>query len=273
MVLSVNTNTSAMTALQQLNATNRDLADVQTRINTGLKIAGPKDNGAVYAIAQNMRGEIAGFEAVKTALNNAVSVVDVALAAGQSISDLLIEMKELTVAALDQSLETASRNALENDFAALRQQIATIVANAEFNGFNLIDGSASSMSVLANPDGDAITVSAQDMSIGTAGLNISGLDLTTATNSIAARSAIDAAIESANQKLAQLGTRSKTLDIHTIFVDKLIDSLTTGVGNLVDADLAKESARLQALQIKQQLGTQALAIANQAPQTILGLFG
>jgi len=269
-MLSVNTNSGAMVALQQLNATNRDLQEVQTRINTGLKVAGPKDDGAVYAIAQNMRGEIAGFEAVKTALDNAVSVVDVGLAAGQSISDLLIEMKERAVAALDQSLETSSRDALQNDFIALRDQISTIVSNAEFN---VIDGSASSLSVLANPDGAAITVTAQSLATGTAGLDISALTLSTATNAGAARSGIDAAIETANQNLAVLGTRAKTLDIHTGFVDKLIDSLTTGVGNLVDADLAKESARLQALQIKQQLGTQALSIANQAPQTILSLFG
>lgn len=272
-MLSVNTNSGAMVALQQLNATNRDLTEVQTRISTGLKIAGPKDDGAVYAIAQNMRGEIAGFEAVKTALDNAVSVVDVGLAAGQSISDLLIEMKEKAVAALDQSLETSSRNALQNDFIALRDQISTIVSNAEFNGFNVIDGTASSLSVLANPDGAAITVSSQNLSTGTAGLDVSALTLTTATNAAAARSGIDAAIESANQNLAVLGTRAKTLDIHNGFVSKLIDSLNTGVGNLVDADLAKESARLQALQIKQQLGTQALSIANQAPQTILSLFG
>ncbi|MEC9345247.1 MAG: flagellin [Pseudomonadota bacterium] len=273
MVMSVNTNVSAMLALQQLNATNKDMAEVQSRINTGLNVAGAKDNGAVFAIAQNMRGEVAGFEAVKTALDNAVSVVDVALAAGESISDLLIEMKEKAVAALDQSLETASRAALENDFAALREQIATITTNATFNGFNLIDGTASALAVLANPDGDTITVSAQDMTVGTSGLALSGLSLTSATNAIAARSAVDSAIETANQKLAQLGTRSKTLDIHSSFVDKLIDSLTTGIGNLVDADLAKESARLQALQIKQQLGAQALSIANQQPQTILSLFG
>ncbi|WP_416897364.1 MAG: flagellin [Minwuia sp.] len=272
-MLSVNTNTGAMVALQQLNATNRDLSEVQNRISTGLKVAGPKDDGAVFAIAQNMRGEIAGFEAVKTALDNAVSVVDVGLAAGQSISDLLIEMKEKAVAALDQSLETSSRNALQNDFAALRDQIGTIVGNAEFNGFNILSGSNASLSVLANPDGATITVSAQNMSTGTAGLSISALSLATATNAGAARSAIDAAINTANQNLAVLGTRAKTLEIHTGFVDKLIDSLTQGVGNLVDADLAKESAKLQALQIKQQLGTQALSIANQSPQAILSLFG
>lgn len=272
MVLSVNTNVGAMIALQNLNSTNNDLAEVQSRINTGLKVAGPKDDGAVYAIAQNMRGEISGFHAVKTALDNTVSVVDIALSAGEAISDLLIQMKEKAVAALDQSLKTASRNALQNDFVALRGQIQTIADNANFNGFNLIDGSTSSLLALANPDGDTITVTAQDLTVSN-GLGVTSHDLTTATSATAALSAVTAAIETTNARLALLGTRAKTLDIHSNFVGKLIDSLKTGVGNLVDADMAAESARLQALQIKQQLGTQALSIANQAPQQILSLFG
>ena len=131
-MLSVNTNTGAMVALQQLNATNRELTEVQTRINTGLKVAGPKDDGAVYAIAQNMRGEIAGFEAVKTALDNAVSVVDVGLAAGQSISDLLIEMKAKAVASADPSL-TAEQRAMYNEhYLALIDQITTMIPHQPF---------------------------------------------------------------------------------------------------------------------------------------------
>ncbi len=114
MVMSVNTNIGAMVALQNLNTTNRAMAEVQNRINTGYKVAGPKDDGAIYAITQNMRGEVAGFQAVRTALNNSISIVDVAISAGQAVSDLLIEMKEKAVAALDQSLNTASRNALRS---------------------------------------------------------------------------------------------------------------------------------------------------------------
>lgn len=270
MVMSVNTNSSAMAALQSLSATNRDLEDIQTRINTGLKISGPKDDGAIFAIAQNMRGEIAGFEAVNTALNNSVSIVDVAIAAGTAISDLMIEMKEKAVAALDRSLDTNSRNALQNDFVALRDQITNITDNAEFNGTNLIGRSALDMTVLANPDGATITVTAQLMTA--TAINIETATLSTATNAAIALSAIETAANDVNQKLGRLGTKGKSLEIHGIFVGKLIDSLKTGVGNLVDADLAEDSANLQALQIKQQLGLQTLAIANAAPQNILQLF-
>lgn len=269
-MLSVNTNSGAMVALQNLNATNKQLAEVQTRINTGLKVAGPKDDGATFAIAQNIRAEVAGLDAVKDSLDRGVSAADTAIAAGQSISDLLIEMKEKAVAATDASLDTASRNALNADFVALRDQISTIVANAEFDGVNLIDGSVTNIQSLANDSGSTITVTSQLFTL--TGLSISSDTLTTVTNSAAARLAVDAAIETANSRLASFGTDAKSLEIHKDFVGQLQDTLNTGIGNLVDADLAKESARLQSLQIKQQLGTQALSIANQAPQSILGLF-
>ncbi len=272
MVMSINTNVGAMLALQQLNKSNRELFDVQNKINTGLRVAGPKDNGAVFAIAQNMRGDVRGYMAVRTALNNSIAIVDVAIAAGEASSDILIEMKEKTVAAMDKSLNTTSRNALNSDFTALRDQITNIVNNAAFNGTNLLDGSITAMTVLANPDGAVMTVTAQTMSVATAGLALSGSSLSTATNSIATLSAINAAATSVNQDLGLLGTRSRSMDTHATFVGQLIDSLRAGIGNLVDADLAEESARLQSLQIKQQLGLQALAIANQAPQNILQLF-
>ena len=270
-MLSVNTNNGAMTALQNLNQTNKQLNEVQARINTGLKVATAKDDGATFAIAQNIRSTVAGLDAVKGSLDRGVSSADTAIAAGQSISDLLIEMKEKSVAATDASLDTASRTALNNDFAALRDQISTIVSNAEFDGVNLIDGSLSSIAVLANDEGSTITVSAQQLSANT-GLGVASVDLTTATNAAAARSAVEAAIQTANSRLASLGTDAKSLEIHKDFVGQVQDTLTVGIGNLVDADLAKESARLQSLQIKQQLGTQALSIANQAPQSILGLI-
>ena len=271
MVMSINTNVGAMLALQNLNKTNRQMFDVQNRINTGLRVAGPKDDGAIFAIAQNMRGEVRGFMAVRTALNNSIAIVDVAIAAGEAISDILIEMKEKTVAAMDQSLDTTSRNALNSDFTALRDQITNIVNNAEFNGSNLLNGTLTALTVLANPDGTSMTVTSQDMSVSN-GLGLAANDLTTSTNAIAALSAINIAATQVNQDLGLLGTRGRSLDTHGTFVGKLIDALRTGVGNLVDADLAEESARLQSLQIKQQLGLQALSIANAAPQNILQLF-
>src|SRR6201996_276511 len=165
-MLSVNTNVGAMVALQNLNKTNGELTDVQNAINTGEKVSSAKDDGAVFAIAQNMRGDVAGYSAVTDSLNRGMSTVDVAMSAGQSISDLLIEMKTKALAASDTSLDTASRQAMNQDFTALRDQISTIVNNAVFNGYNLVDGSTSQITALASADGSRrITVAAQNMSL------------------------------------------------------------------------------------------------------------
>src|SRR5258708_38888653 len=118
-MLSVNTNIGAMMALQSLNQTQRDLETTQGHINSGLKVANAKDNGAVFAIAQNMRGNVAGYQAVSDSINRGVSTIDVAISAGQSISDLLNDLKSKALAAADASLDTASRNALNADFTPL----------------------------------------------------------------------------------------------------------------------------------------------------------
>jgi flagellin len=270
MVLSVNTNPGAMIALQNLNKTNKMLDKTQLHITTGLKVNGPKDDASTYAIAQNMRGDISGFQAVKTALAGGESAVNVAITAGKSISELLIEMKQKVVQANQAGLDSASRTALQNDFAALRDQITTIVATAEFNGVNLIKSGATALTVLSTVDGSTITVSAQAMD--TATLAVSASDLTSSASATTALTAIDSAITSVSNKLAALGSSSKRIEVQSDFTVTLVDILKEGVGNLVDADLAEESALLQSLQIKQQLGIQALSIANSAPQNILALF-
>ena len=271
----INTNPGAMIALQNLNQTNKDLMQVQNRINTGLKVASAKDNGGIFAIAQNMRSEVAGMRAVNQSLDLAVSVTDVALAAGEAISDLLIEMKEKALAASDTSLDTASRSALNEDFTALRNQVNTIVENAEFNGINLIDGSVTGgITALANADGsNTIAVVDEDMSLGGSIVTLAAAaSFATSTQASDIVDDLEASLNNVNSALARLGTASKSLEIHKTFVGKLSDTLEKGIGNLVDADLAKESARLQSLQVKQQLGIQALSIANSAPSTILGFF-
>ena len=273
-MFSVNTNYGAMIALQNLNATNKQLTEVQNRINTGMKVAGPKDDGAVYAIAQSMRADVASLNSVQSSLDRATSATDVAVAAGQSISDLLTEMKAKALAAKDGSLDQNAREAYNADFVALRDQIANIVSNATFNGVNLIDGSTANLQALANAKGDAfLTVTARDLSLGGSNISIA----TTATISSATKAStmittVENSLNALNLRLAQLGTDSKKLGIHKTFVTKLSNELSNGISNLVDADLATESARLQALQTKQQLGIQALSIANQAPTAVLALF-
>ncbi|MFP6746516.1 MAG: flagellin [Alphaproteobacteria bacterium] len=273
MVLSINTNLGAMVALQHLNSTNSMLENTQLRITTGLRVNGPKDDASTYAIAQNMRGDINGMMAVKTAIAGGESTVNVALEGAVAINDLLLEMKAKVVQANQAGLDATSRTALHNDFNALREQIQTITGTAEFNGTNLIKASAGDLSVLSTVDGSTIAVSAQTMDPTTLSINTTSL-LTSATSatSATALTAIDSAITAVADKLAALGSVSKRLEIQSDFTVKLIDILRAGVGNLVDADMAEESAKLQSLQIKQQLGVQALSIANSNPQVILSLF-
>jgi len=271
---SVNTNVGAMIALQNLNATNADLATAQSRINTGKKVASAKDNGAIWAIAQGQRADIGALNAVKQSLDRGVSSVDVAIAAGETVSDLLLQMKEKALAATDTTLTTSSRRAMNEDFKALRDQIASAVSSAEFNGVNLIKTGAAAFRALADANGTStLTVAPEVMALGGAIVTV-GAAQTIGTSTLAntALTAVNASINNVSAALARLGTKSKALGSHSTFVGKLQDALTAGVGNLVDADLAKESAKLQALQTKQQLGVQALSIANQTPQVLLSLF-
>jgi len=183
-------------------------------------------------------------------------------------------MKEKALAASDTTLDTASRSALSEDFKALRDQIAKAVSNADFNGSNMIKASGATVTALANADGTSkITVAAQSLALGGANVTVAATaSLSTATIAAAMVTTVSTSITNVGAALAKLGTGSKSLEAHLTFVGKLQDSLDAGVGNLVDADLAKESAKLQALQTKQQLGVQALAIANTSTSALLGLF-
>jgi flagellin len=269
-----NTNSGAMTALQYLNQTQSQLAQTQSAINSGLKVANARDNGAVFAIAQNERAAVAGYTAVTNSINNATSSVDVALSAGQSISDLLIQMKQTALSAADTSLDTASRQSLNASFNALLGQISTIVSNATFNGSNLVNGSTTKIMALASSDGSRhVTTSAQNMSLSGSIVTLkSTASISTQSKASALVTTIQTSLTNVDSALAKLSAGAAKFSIQGTFAQKLSDTLTTGIGNLVDANMADESAQLQSLQVKQQLGIQALSIANQAPQSILSLF-
>jgi flagellin len=273
-LFSVNTNVGAMIALQSLAAIDRELSITRNRISTGLKIASPKDNGAVWAIAQGQRSESKAYDAVIASLQRGQSAVDVGLAAGETVSDLLMQMKEKMLAASDASLTTASRNALDQDYRLLRDQIDRTVGSAGFNGLNLVGSAAvaNGVKALADTRGvSSIDVDAIDLS--TTGALLAGLpaDLA-ALNTTVDLPILTSAMDKVNSAIGRLGTGSKALDIHLTFVRKMQDALDTSVGRLVDADLAVESARLQSLQVKQQLAIQALGIANRTPSLLLQLF-
>ena len=272
---SINTNDGSFIALQNLAATASSLRETQDRISTGKKIANAKDNGAIWAIAQNLRGASQSINAVKQSLDRAQSTADVAITAGTNISDLLVQMKEKALAATDTALDTQSRLALNDDFKVIRDTIKKTVDNAEFNGTNMIKTGGTSMSALANVAGtNVITIAAQSLALG--GANLAGLSSTSSFNTAAGAStflaAINTALNKTNRILATMGAQYKAVALHNTFMAKLQDNLDSGVGNLVDADLGRESARLQSLQSRQQLGVQAASIANQSTSALLGLF-
>ena len=285
MAFSVNTNVGAMAALQSLNETNKGLSQVQSRINTGLNVSSTKDDSASFTIAQGLRGDMGGLKAVSSSLSRAKSVTDVAVAGAEQISDVVNQMKAKAYQAADAGIDTATRDAYNSDFVALRDQITTIVNSSDFNGTNLLKasggGSVSALQSLKDSDtSSATTWDPDSLSVANQGLDLGGGVVTvSASGNISSQASAQAMIdtltttqENLKGTLSTLGAASRKIDAQSTFTSKLSDTIEAGIGNLVDADLAKESARLQALQVKQQLGVQALSIANQAPQTITSLF-
>jgi len=289
--MSVNTNVGAMAALQALNETSKGLSVVQSRINSGLNVASTKDDSAAFTIAQGLRGDLGGLKAVNSSLSRAKSVADVAVAGAEQISDVVNQMKTLAKQASDDGISDESRAAYNKDFTALRDQISTIVDSSEFNGTNLLKtggGTVSALQSLTNKatgtdtyDPDTLSIANQEIDLPATetasagvGTGVLGQDseIDTAAKAKAMVDTLDTLGSSLNTKLSDLGSGSRKIDAQMTFTSKLSDAIESGVGKLVDADLAKESAKLQALQVKQQLGVQALSIANQAPQTILSLF-
>lgn len=283
MAFSVNTNVGAMAALQSLNETNKGLSQVQSRINTGLKVASTKDDSASYTIAQGLRGDMGGLNAVSSSLSRAKSVTDVAVAGAEQISDVVNQMKAKAYQAADAGIDTATRDALNSDFVALRDQITTIVKSSDFNGTNLLKsggGTVTALQSLQDSNSASTTWDPDSLSVANQGLDLGGSTVTIASGAtISTQATAQAMIDTitttqGNLKtsLSTLGAASRKIDAQSTFTSKLSDVIEGGIGNLVDADLAKESAKLQALQVKQQLGVQALSIANQAPSTITSLF-
>ncbi len=275
MTLNVNTNSAALAALAALNQTTDNLATVNAQVSSGLMVAKAKDNPSVYAIAQSQRTDIQALSAVSDGLNRAQSISDVAISAGQTVSDLLNTLKSEALSATEASLSTASLSALNSNFQSTLKQIQQTISAASFGGANLLDGtSTAGIGFMANANATStITLTGLNLSLGGSTLTVpSTADISTTTHASAVLSLVEGSVANVNAALASLGAQSSQLAAHSSFVTTLSDALTVGVGGLVDADTAAESARLTALQVQQQLGAQSLSIANQAPSIILSLF-
>ena len=270
MVNSINTNPGAAAGLQQVHKTSTFLEKTQERIATGKKVNSPKDDAAIYAIAQQLTGDLAGAAAVRGNLAFGEAATSVATTAGTAISDLLIEAKGKAVQAAQPGLDAASSQALQNDFAQITAQIDSIAQAASFGSTNLVKPGSQNLDVVAGENGEKVTVQAADLTSN--GLGISGASLATPAQAQNAVTSIDTALKSANSAVANFGTAAKSIETKTTLNTQMSDTLKQGIGKLVDADLGQESAKLLAGQVRQRLGIQSLSIANSAPRNIASLF-
>jgi len=268
---SINTNIGALVALRNLNSTNALLERTQDRVSTGYKVIGPKDDASSFSIAQGLRADLKSFDAVQQSLSSGRGVVAAAIAGATSVSDLLADIKKKVIESSNPANTATQQSILSADYNSMITQLNTFVTNAVYNGRNLVSQGSQTVSVTSTITGGQLSIT-NASSLGSVSTALS-TGVATTTAALALLTAVDAQELIVGQALGTLGANAKNIEFLSTFTKTLADAVTEGLGSLVDADLAKESAQLQALQVKQQLGIQALSIANQRPQTLLSLFG
>lgn len=270
MAMSVNTNPGALFVLKFMRQTSVELSTVQNRVSTGLNVSSALDDASTFAVAQGLRGDLKGYTAVNQALGAAVGMAKVALAAATAISNKMQDIQAKLVQLSDESISAATRTTYNSDYTAMTAQLQTFIDNANYNGVNLLQTASTNQNVIANIDGSIVTIRSNDLETNI--LAAAPADAVAAQTSLAAGGDFVVYQTDVNNALAQLGADIKLVEGQNEFIKQIGEAAQEGLGSLVDADLSKESAALQGLQVKQQLGIQALSIANQAPGTLLGLF-
>mgnify|MGYP000937082291 CR=1 FL=1 len=271
---SVNTNRQAVFALQSLNLANSELSGVQKRVSTGYRVADARDDGGAFAVAQSVRSDVAGLTAVNEQLGGAKGLLQVTFAALSQVSEAMREARAALTRLSDSALSTEQFNQYKAQYTALRSQIEGFLNDAKYNGRSLLSTTAAGPSnsdniiTIQNEDGARLTINA----IEKAKLLIDPAPADAAAAVILLTTKFQPTEDAIGAALNQLGTTDQYVEKQINFNKDKMDALNAGIGSLVDADLAKENARLQALQVRQQLGVQTLGIANQGPQVLLSLF-
>jgi flagellin len=271
MTNSVNTNSGAIVALQSLNRTNSELNVVQKRVSTGFRVADAADDGAAFSVAQGLRADVKGYESVNERLGAAKGLLTVTQEALRGVSDTLGEARKVLVKLADGSLSSEERTAYNADYAALKTEVTNFVAQASFNGSNLLDD-ATAINIIFDASGGSFTLAGQNTQGGIAAGLAAVAAATNAAAALTATGALATFEAAVGTSLSTIGGYVRAVNNQDNFIKALSDATSQGIGAIVDADLAKESAKLQSLQIRQQLGTQSLSIANQAPSVLLSLF-
>ncbi len=273
---SVNTNRQAVFALQSLNQTNSELGFVQKRVSTGFRVADARDDGGAFAVAQAVRSDMAGVTAVGEQLGGTRGILSTTFASLSVVSDTMKQARAVLTRLADAAVTGASRTQYETQYDLLVNQIGTFIDDAFYNGRTLLStnttASGGNIVSIRNESGGTFTILAVDGE----GLRLNSTAPTSSSIAVARLApttgdfdVTDAAISTA---LNRFGAQMQFVDNQIVYNSKKIDAMDDGLGALVDADLAKESSRLQALQTRQQLGVQTLGIANQGPQVLLSLF-
>ena len=271
---SVHTNVAALVALQGLNRTNTELQGIQNRVSTGFRVNNAQDDGAAFAIAQGLRGNIKAYEAIGEQMSKAKGLLSVANEGAKQISNTMGEIRAIVTKLADANVAGTQRTQYVAEYNALKAEIQNYITNSTFNSVNILN-TATPVTVISNLTGGSTTINSQDLTTTVYNTLPAITGATTAAACaafLAGAGAVTTAETNIGNAMATLGNDTRTLDNTLSYIGVLSDATEEGVGAIVDADLAKESARLQALQIRQQLGTQTLSIANQSPNMLLGLF-
>jgi flagellin len=278
---SVNTNIGAMIALQSLNMTNTQLGAVQKQVSTGFRVADATDDGAAYAIAQNVRSTVGALTSANQQLGGVQGLLSTTQSGLNNITTTMHSMRDVLVKLSDGNVQGNDRTNYEQQYKSLLANVQTFVQDASYNGKTLIgdlsgsNGTFGRVAVARNEVGSSYGIttysgSALYGSIAFTSTSLSGASTVAAL--ITASGTFINQLNAVGQALNTVGSETNYVSNQISYNSDKVNSLNSGLGALVDANLAQESAQLQSLQIRQQLGTQALSLANQAPQTLLSLF-
>ena len=281
---SILTNSSAMVALATLNNVNMKLNDTQNRVSTGLQISSGKDNAAYFAISETMKGDSGMYESINDGLTSTKNSIATARLGAETVSDLAEQFTERVAFAQGNGVNLGD---VQSELDSLVTQIGLAIGQSTFNGDDLVSGAATTVTVVSGVSRSGGTFAATTLSFSSVDLgaiqtalgNIDLENLDTGGTDTAVPDTLTEALTMAETQLGaaiaaatSLGVSEKTIEGQQSFLSSLTDTIDSGISSMVDADMESEAARLQALQVQQQLATQSLSMANQAPQNIMSLF-
>ncbi len=271
----INLSQSVSTNLLTLQRTSGNIASTQTRLSTGLRVNSALDNAAAFFTAKALNDTAQDFDDLKSSIDLAISTIQTAIDGIDAISELVNQAKGLASNAKATG-DTNERSTLAVQFNELLKQINTIANDSSFNGTNLLQATPDNLAVEFNTDNTSnLTITGLDSTTATSGINIAvaannfGLN----ANIDTALTAISSALTTLRSNASTMGSNNTILTTRLNFTDDLVNTLEGGNGKLTLADLNEESANLLALQTRQQLGINSLALAAQSERSILALFG